>query len=321
MASFMSTSAKLRNGVEMPRIGFGTAFGNWTDKTEGKFLGLQPDLGYRAIPAALRAGYSHFDTAFLYGTHRILSNSLGAAMADGKSRNDFFVCTKVMHPAAPNLLNHCPKTFDFSDPNLDIKKRVHTDFEKSLDELSFGYVDLLLLHWPGDFESDDETVGMQRRKDAWEAMEEIYATGKARAIGVSNFLVRHLVPMMAEAKVMPMVNQIEISPYFRQVEVVEFCLANDIHPVAWSPFGSGSSGVLSDPVIAGLAEKYHKNVGQVILRWMLQQNISALPKSSSEARMRSNLDVFDFSMTVEEIDSINALNKDTTSSVSAASIA
>lgn len=297
-------------------VGFGCAFGNWNEADKSSFFGFQPDLGYFAVPAALRAGYSHFDGALVYGSHRILGRALGDEMAKGeKTRKDFFVTTKVFHPPAGIALNKIGNSFDFRDPKVtsNIKERVLHDFERCLDELSLGYVDMLLMHWPGEWESTDEVVGRERRRQCWEAFEEIYASGKARAIGVSNFLVNHLETLLQDATVKPMVNQIEISPYIQQKALVGYCQERDIHPVAWAPFGSGQTGVLQDPAIVALAEKYGKNVGQVILRWLIQQQISVLPKSSSEARMRSNMDVFDFSLTEEEVDSLKALDRNATS--------
>lgn len=297
-------------------VGFGCAFGNWNETDKSSFFGFQPDLGYFAIPAALRAGYTHFDGAFVYGTHRILGSSLGAEMVKGEqTRADFFVTTKVFHPPGSVALNKIEKSFDFTDPKVtaNIKERVLFDFERSLDELSFGYVDLLLMHWPGEWNTTDEAVGRERRKQCWEAMEEIYASGKARAIGVSNFQVKHLTTLLLDATVKPMVNQIEISPYIQQQDLVAYCQQYNIHPVAWAPFGSGQTGVLQDPLIVALAGKYKKNVGQIILRWMIQQDISVLPKSSSESRMRSNLDVFDFSLSDEEILTLKSLDRNATS--------
>lgn len=155
MSNFSSSpsdvgSHALSNGVEVPMVGFGCAFGNWSEEDKSSFFGFQPDLGYFAIPAALRAGYTHFDGAFVYGTHKILSSSLGAEMMTGnKTRKDFFVTTKVFHPPGSIALNKIGKSFDLTDPKVaaNIKERVLFDFERSLDELSFGYVDLLLMHW------------------------------------------------------------------------------------------------------------------------------------------------------------------------------
>ena len=187
-----------------------------------------------------------------------------------------------------------------------------------------GYVDLLLMHWPGDWPSDkggkDAISARHKRKQIWAAIEEIHARGLARSIGVSNFQIRHLEQLLEDCSVGPMVNQIEINPFIRQMETTEFCKKNGIHCVAWSPFGSGSAGIFDNPVIVALAEKYKKNPGQIILRWLIQQGISVLPKSSSESRMRGNLDVCDFTMTSEEIASMNALDKHQSSSMTSDSI-
>lgn len=313
----------LRNGVEMPAIGFGCAFGNWNREDSRSFFGFQPDLAHFTLPVALRAGYSHFDGALIYGTHRILGNALGVEMSRGRRREDFFVTTKVFHPPGEIALNRIGKSFDFSDPKVvgNIKERVLYDFERSLDELSLGYVDLLLMHWPGEFNTTDEATGRERRRLCWEAFEEIYASGRCRAIGVSNFLEKHLRTLLMDAKVPPMVNQIEINPYIQQKGVIEFCRNHQIHLVAWAPFGSGQTGVLEDAVLQDLAKKYNKNVGQIILRWLVQQDISALPKSSNESRMRSNLDIFDFDLTEDEISAVNNLDKNLSSVCTAESIA
>ncbi|CAM9149028.1 unnamed protein product, partial [Ectocarpus fasciculatus] len=297
----------LRNGVTVPFVGFGCAFGNWTDNS--RFMGFQPELGHFSVAAALRAGYTHFDCAYVYGSHRVVAQHVGQELSKGKKkRSDYFLTTKVCHPWSENALNNIKKTFNFTlIPNCDIRERVFIDFETSLDELSVGYVDLLLMHWPGAFNSIDESVGRTKRRVCWETFEEIYTTGKTRAIGVSNFQVRHLVALLEDTKIVPMVNQIEISPYIQQPEVVSYCMEKDIKLVAWSPFGSGSTGVLTDPTIVALGKKYNKNSGQVILRWLVQKGIGVLPKSSSEDRMSYNLDIFDFEIVTEDMVKINGL--------------
>lgn len=231
----------LRNGVTVPFVGFGCAFGNWTDNS--RFMGFQPELGHFSVAAALRAGYTHFDCAYVYGSHRVVAQHVGQELSKGKKkRSDYFLTTKVCHPWSENALNNIKKTFNFTlIPNCDIRERVFIDFETSLDELSVGYVDLLLMHWPGAFNSIDESVGRTKRRVCWETFEEIYTTGKTRAIGVSNFQVRHLVALLEDTKIVPMVNQIEISPYIQQPEVVSYCMEKDIKLVAWSPFGSGTT--------------------------------------------------------------------------------
>lgn len=304
---------KLANGIEIPSLGFGCAFGNWTDRSQ--FFGFQPDLAWSAIPAAFRAGFRHFDTAFVYGTHQILGNSLGAEMAKGNvKREDLWVTTKVFHPPSEIALNTLGKTFDFTLDVSKIKERVLLDFEKSLHELNLGRVDLVLLHWPGDHKTTDEARGRAVRKEAWLAFEEIYKSGRARSIGVSNFLERHLEGLKQDGiSVTPMVNQIEVSPYITQKDLVKYCKTNNILVVAWAPFGSGDSSLLSDDLLVKLSKKYNKNVGQVILRWLFQQGIVSLPRSSNEGRMRSNLQIFDFTLDQEDMQAISALDKNKSS--------
>lgn len=308
---------KFHNGVEMPVLGFGCAFGNWNDKS--KFFGFQPELAWNAVPTALKVGYKHFDAAYVYGTHKIVGLCLGDEFKNGAKREDFFITTKVFHMPAPIALNAINKTMDMTNPKIDVKARTLYDFEKSLDELNLGYVDLLLMHWPGN--STDETLNRYLRKAVWEVFEEIYKSGKARAIGVSNFMVKHLETFLQDITVIPMVNQIEVSPYYGQHDVVKFCQSSGIVVTAWAPFGSGATGVLQDDVIATIAKKHNKNSGQVILRWLVQRGMAALPKSSSETRMAGNLDIFDFSLSEEELSAISALDKGKTSVVSAEGIA
>lgn len=305
---------QLANGVTIPALGFGCAFGNWTDKSQG-FFGFQPDLAWAAIPAAFRAGFRHFDCAYVYGTHKILGTSLGMEFARGSiRREDVFVTSKVFHPHADIALTRLNKCFDFSLDVSQVKERILLDVEKSLDELNLGYLDLLLMHWPGDHGTKDEAKGRAMRKQVWEAFQELYKSGRARAIGVSNFLVRHLEGLKADgAEVLPMVNQIEVNPYITQQETVAYCQAHNIHVTAWAPFGSGDSSLLSDPLLVSLATKYGKNVGQIILRWMYQRGITSLPKSSNENRMRSNLQIFDFTLEEQDFEAISALNKNKTS--------
>jgi diketogulonate reductase-like aldo/keto reductase len=320
MAAFDSSTIVLSNGKTIPALGFGCAFGNWTDQS--KFMGFLPDEGWAAIPAAIRAGFRHFDGAYVYGTHKILGISLGNELAKGElKRDDFFITTKVFHPPAALALNSINKSFDMADESIDIKSRILIDFERSLDELNLGYVDLLLMHWPGSFNSNDKERGDRIRKEVWEVFEEIYESGRARSIGVSNFLVRHLEPLLETAKVKPHVNQIEINPYISQADTQAFCADNGITLQAWAPFGSGATGVLQDPVIVELSEKYHKNVGQIILRWLNQRGIIALPKSSNEGRMRGNLDIFDFVLEDADVERISALDQNKSSVSTSESIA
>ena len=300
---------KLSNGVTLPRLGFGCAFGNWTDTS--RFVGFQPDLGWAAVPAALRAGYTHFDCALVYGSHRIVGTSLGInAFAKGVKRSDIFVTTKVFHFPAPDLaLGTQGKAIDMSKAGLDMKALVEHDVEKSLDELSMGYVDLCLLHWPGHPAATDAAQARSYRKEAWSVLEAMLKKGRCRAIGVSNFTQKHLEQLLEDCTVTPMVNQIEKSPYRAQHETTAFCQSKGIFVQAWAPFGSGGTGVLKDATIAAIASKHGKNVGQVILRWLAQKGCGALPKSSNEKRMASNLNIYDFKLTDEDMAKLDKLDQ------------
>jgi len=302
--------ATLSNGVSFPRLGFGCAFGNWSDPS--RFIGFQPDLGWAMIPAAIRAGYKHFDCALVYGSHRVVGTSLGInAFAKGVKRSDIHVTTKVYHfPADDLALGTQSKAFDMSKPEIDIRARVVHDVEKSLDELSMGYVDLCLLHWPGNPAAPDADTLQSRlaRKQAYSALEAVLKTGRARAIGVSNFAKKHLEQLLEDCSVKPMVNQIEKSPYRAQHELTKFCQDNGIFVQGWAPFGSGGTGVLADPTINALAKTHGKNAGQIILRWLVQHGCGALPKSSNEKRMAGNLDVYDFKLTADDMGKLDKLD-------------
>jgi diketogulonate reductase-like aldo/keto reductase len=316
----------LSNGVLMPKLGFGCAFGNWADKSLP--IGFQPELAWSALPIALRTGYRLLDCALIYATHNIVSISLGQELASGRlQRADIFITSKVFHPQVPLGHNKLENTIDIAyylnHPEVDIKPRIIRDAERCLAELNLGYLDLLLVHWPGQFDTSDEVNGQRLRREVWLAFQELYTSGKVRAIGVSNFLVKHLDALLNDVSctVPPMVNQIEVSPYLLQKDVVDYCKRKNIVVQAWGAFGSGATGVLSDPLIISLASKYKKNTGQIILRWLLQKGLTALPKSSSEARMQSNLDIFDFILDDVDIETLDGLNRNISSVVTAESIA
>ncbi len=166
----------MSNGVEIPVFGFGCAFGNWTDGESGKGVVFTPEEAWAAIPRALNVGITHFDCAYVYRTHRHVGTSLGAAFRDGTiTRGDVFLTTKVYHPPHPKLFG---KTLDMLEDGLDIKKTVKAHILESLDELGVGYVDLLLVHWPGPFPDhlmDTESVQNRNRilrKKVWDVFGE-----------------------------------------------------------------------------------------------------------------------------------------------------
>lgn len=306
---------ELSEGVKIPAVGYGCAFGNWTDSNS--FIGFTPEQGWKSVPMALEAGYKHFDCAVCYGSHRQVGASLGAAFASGKiaSREDVFITTKVFHDTAPIVLANVDNGVDMSNPKWlkeqgSLKARIHKDFENSLSDLGVGYVDLLLMHWPGS-PANTKEVNKFMRQEVWAAMEEIHAKGWARALGLSNFTPEHTQEILQSGTVKPVLNQIEVSPYYYRADLIQWFQHEErgIRVEAWAPFGSGGTGLLRDETLVAIGKTHSKDVGQVILRWLHQHGIVSLPKSSSPSRLASNLNIFDFVLSAEEMTAINGLNK------------
>ncbi|HEX7427425.1 MAG TPA: aldo/keto reductase [Mycobacterium sp.] len=239
-----------------------------------------------AVETALETGYRHVDTAAAYGNEREVGEAIRRS---GLDRKELFVETKVW----------------ITDYGYDAA--LHA-FDKSAGKLGVDQIDLLILHQalPGEFEL---TI------DAYKALETLYADGKVRAVGVSNFMPPHLGRLLVETEVVPAVNQIEIHPYFRQSELLTVDAEQGILNQAWSPIGGitfyrdGSHGsTLKDPVIGEIAAAHGKTPAQVMLRWHLQQGRQAIPKSVTPSRIAENFDVFDFELTAEQLAAIDALD-------------
>ena len=294
----------LRNGVEMPVLAFGCAFGDWVGRTD--FQGILPEQAWRAFPLALKTGYRSFDGAHVYCTERILGGMLGQEFAKGTlKRDDLFLTTKVAHPNAPILSPL--RTWDFNEVD-DVARKVREQLHWSLDDLCVGYVDLLLIHWPGPFENKDKEAARKTRATIWKTFIELYKRGLTRAIGVSNFSIEHLKELMEDVpEEAPMVNQIEIHPYCRYPALEAFCDEQEIVLSAYSPFASGAFDMFKDETLLSIAKQHNVSVGQMILRWHVQSGRTALPKTSKEHRMLENLDIFGFTLTDEEIKQIDQL--------------
>jgi 2,5-diketo-D-gluconate reductase A len=231
----------------------------------------------QAILVAVECGYRSIDTAAGYENEV----GVGKAIAScGVPRAELFVTTKLRN----------------SDHGYEAALRA---FEESLRRLNQEYVDLYLIHWP--IPAQDLYVA------TWRAFEKIYADGRARSIGVSNFLIPHLQRLLDETEVTPVVNQIELHPYFQQQDLRRFGLEHGIVPEAYSPLAQG--GALKDPVITGLAEKHGKTAAQVVLRWHIQTGNIVIPKSVTPARIKENIDIFDFELSAEEVTAINGLDR------------
>ena len=228
-----------------------------------------------SVKWALEAGYRHIDTAAIYKNERGVGN---AVKASGIPRNELFITTKAWNE------NQRQGT-------------VLKGFEESLDMLQTDYVDLYLIHWPviGEF------------TETWKVMEEIYRSGRARAIGVSNFLQHHLEEIYKICEIKPMVNQVECHPYLVQQDLIDFCAAHQIIYEAWSPIMRGA--VNDIPLFKELSKKYQKSPVQIVLRWDLQKGIVTIPKSVHKERIVSNTDIFDFEIEKEDILRIDALDR------------
>lgn len=265
----------LNNGVKIPQLGFGT----WKLE-DGK-------EAYEAVEAALKAGYRHIDTAQVYRNEA----SVGRAIKDsGIDRDDLFVTTKSWN-------TH--QTYD----------DVMTAFEESLEKLQMGYVDLFLLHWPTPVDTRKGDAWKEINAERWRALEELYRSNKVRAIGISNFMEKHIEVLDATATVKPMVNQVLLAPGETQTDLVDYCRERDIVMEAYSPFGSGD--LFSHPEIEKLTEKYNKSASQIMLRWSLQHDFIPLPRSSNPAHIQDNLNVFDFELLAEDMKHLDELVSET----------
>jgi 2,5-diketo-D-gluconate reductase A len=236
---------------------------------------VPPTDARRVVEAALEAGYRHIDTAAAYNNEA----GVGAAIkASGLPRQEVFVTTK---------LRNGNQGYD----------EALVAYEESCERLGLDQIDLYLIHWP--YPSADRYV------DSWRALERLHAEQRVRAIGVSNFLPEHLERLLGETATVPAVNQIELHPTYQQHEVANFSRKHSIAVESYSPLGQGAD--LEHPTVKGLAEKYSRTTAQVVLRWHLQRGHIVIPKSNSADRIKSNFDVFSFSLTDDEVNSITAM--------------
>ena len=228
-----------------------------------------------SISAALAAGYRHFDTAQIYLNERFVGRTLEKSDIE---RSELFSTTKIA-------------TFNIKED------RVVPSFERSLKRLRTDYVDLLLLHFPKS----------KTRQAAWLRMEEIYTSGKAKSIGVSNYTVKHLEELLATCKVRPAVNQVELHVFLQQPELIKYCQEQGIVVEAYSPLAHGYG--LDNPVIVEMAKKHGKSPAQIMLRWCIDIGAVPLPKSTHPGRIQSNADIFDFSLDKKDLACLSALDE------------
>lgn len=241
-------------------------------------LGVYQALGReceQAVTYALEAGYRHIDTAKFYGNEMEVGR---AVRRSGIPRDEVFVVTKLWN----------------SDHGYD---RARAAFRASQERLGLGVVDLYLIHWP---------VSAQRG-ESWRALEDLYAAGQMRAIGVSNYTIEHLEALLATARVVPAVNQVEFHPWLYQKELLEFCRTHGIQLEAYSPLTKGER--LRDPRLVEIARKYGKTPAQILIRWCLQHEVVVIPKSSNPQRIRENADVYDFEISAEDMCRLDAFDE------------
>jgi 2,5-diketo-D-gluconate reductase A len=240
---------------------------------------VAPEDTAEAVSTALEAGYRHIDTAEMYGNEREVGE---AVRASGLARHEVFITSKL------NNAFHRP----------DDARRA---FEETLAELGLDFVDLFLIHWPLPTLYDGDFVS------TWATLEAFQRDGRARSIGVSNFQIEHLHRLAAECDVAPAVNQIELHPYLLNEDVRAFGEAHGIATQAWSPIAQGQ--VLDDPVITEIARHLDRSPAQVVLRWHIQRRSIVFPKSTTPARIRENLELFDFWLTPADVAAIDALDR------------
>lgn len=238
---------------------------------------VENDITAEVVTTAFKAGYRSIDTAQFY------DNEIGVGQAIKKSkipREELFITTKVW-----NSHHGYDKTMEA--------------FENSLTNLQLDYIDLYLIHWP--MPMKDKYV------ETYRALENLYKEGRVKAIGVSNFHIEHLDRILDECEIKPVVNQVECHPYFQQTALKAFCQEHDIYLEAWSPLSRGA--VFDHDVIQTLAKKYNKTPAQIVLRWHIQEDTIVIPKSVTPSRIKENIDVFDFSLTNEEMKEIRSIDK------------
>lgn len=228
-----------------------------------------------SVLTALDCGYRHIDTAAAYNNEREVGKAIKQHELD---REDIFVVSKVRN----------------KDQGYDSTIKA---YHESLERLKMNYLDLYLVHWPV----------KNKFVETWKAMEYLYENGLVKAIGVSNFMRNHLDELLSNSSIIPMVNQMEFHPYLVQQELVDFCTHKGIQYEAWSPLMRGK--ILDVELIKNLSKKYNKTIVQIVLRWNLQKGVVTIPKSSNPKRIKSNSEVFDFKLSQEDLEAIDALDR------------
>nr|XP_053633507.1 uncharacterized oxidoreductase YtbE-like isoform X1 [Cherax quadricarinatus] len=275
----MQEAVALSNGVCMPLVGFGTY------RIRGR------ETIFSVIKAALQAGYRSIDTAAVYGNESDIGEALQQCMPElGLTRKDIFITSK---------LSPCDQG----------REECKQAFSLSLSNLKLDYLDLFLIHWPGVHKlKPDDPRNRELRNQSWASLEQIYKSGKVRAIGVSNYTVSHLEDLQ-HATVLPHVNQVEYHPHYLQKELKQFCKSQGIHFQAYSSLGTTvkENPLLQDPSVIRLANKHSCSPAQILLCWATQQGVSVLPKSTNEEHIRENIQL-NFELSTEDLGALSNIN-------------
>ena len=269
----LNTYLELNSGYAIPSVGFGT----WQS---------EPEKTAAAVQKAIECGFRHVDTASLYHNEKEVGEGIAAALATtpSLSREDIFVTTKVWNTERGY-------------------GRTLRSFEQSLKALNLEYVDLFLIHWPA--VPSQYECWKELNLETWRAMEKLVDDGLVRSIGVSNFMPRHLEPLLDKCRIMPAVDQIEFHPGWMQPECVEFCRERGIRVEAWSPLANGDA--LKSPELAEIASRYGCSISQLVINWVSTQGVIPLSKSVTPERIEENARAFDFEISDADIDAISAL--------------
>ncbi|MGW7798242.1 aldo/keto reductase [Staphylococcus xylosus] len=258
------------NGNEMPIVGLGT------------FRVENNDECAASVKHAIENGYTHIDTAMIYENEDKVGQGIAEGLAStGLKRSDLFITSKLWLD-------------DYGRQN------VADAYETSLNKLGLDYLDLYLMHWPG----TDEALMI----DTWQGMEDLYKNDKMKNIGVSNFNIEHLEALLAQVSIKPVINQVEFHPYLLQSSLNRYLEVQNIHMESWSPLMNAQ--ILEDETVNAVANEVGKSPAQVIIRWNVEHGVVVIPKSVTPSRIEENINVFDFTLTAEQIEKLDNLNEE-----------